>query len=340
LDGAVTRGHIGRRDFLRASLLTAGAVTMGPAFWRDRAFAAAPTLPGPGPYGALLPPDANGLRLPPRFSSRIVARGLVPVLPAGYVWHIFSDGSASYATPDGGWILVSNSEAPATAGGGASALRFSASGEVVDAYRILGDTDTNCAGGPTPWGTWLSCEEHDGGYVWECDPTGAKEAVKRPGLGKFKHEAACVDPVHGHVYLTEDLGDGNLYRFTPKAYPDLSEGVLATCVRHEDGTVTWVPLPDPEATRAPTRKQVAEATVFKRGEGIFFDSGFVYVATTSDEKVWAYDTVTETLEVLYDGKELGEKAPLHAVDNVTVIAAPPRDRGRVGGHRRDVQPRR
>ena len=86
-------------------------------------------------------------------------------------------------TDDGGWIYVSNSETPPQVGGGASALRFSSNGDIVDAYRILSDTWQNCAGGATPWGTWLSCEETDAGHVWECDPLGERDGVRASGHG-------------------------------------------------------------------------------------------------------------------------------------------------------------
>ena len=151
---------------------------------------------------------------------------LVSGLPvAGYTWHEFPDGGATFAQPDGGWIYVSNSESSAAVSGGASAIRFSADGQITSAYRILGGTRQNCAGGPTPWGTWLSCEETGFGFVYECDPTGAAPARKLRALGAFKHEAAAVDPINRHVYLTEDKSDGRLYRFTPRNYPDLSLGV-------------------------------------------------------------------------------------------------------------------
>lgn len=306
---------------MRTGLAAGAWLTFGGGAWRN-AFASTPALPGAGPYGPLKAPDANGIMLPEGFSSRIVARGGQPVAGTTFAWPIFSDGAATFATPDGGWILVSNSEVPATGDGGVGAVRFSPDGQIADAYRILGGTTANCAGGPTPWGTWLSCEEFDNGpgdagRVWECDPTGQREAVARPAMGVFSHEAACVDPVHRHVYLTEDQGQGLLYRFTPRAYPDLSEGMLEAASVGPDGVVRWLAVPDWQAKEKPTREQLPEATVFRRGEGIWYDSGTVYVATTSDSKVHAYNTYTETIEVLYDGDSLRE-TPLRDVDNVTM----------------------
>ena len=65
-------------------------------------------------------------------------------------------------------------------------LRFDARGELIDSYPICTGTTNNCAGGPTPWGTWLTCEEIDEGLVYECDPTGRQLAVPAPALGVFQ----------------------------------------------------------------------------------------------------------------------------------------------------------
>ncbi len=307
---------LSRRSFIRTGLVGAGALSFGTAFWRNALAAAPITKSGTGPYGTLLPPDANGVMLPPGFSSRIIARGNAPVGTTGYVLPIFPDGAATFATPDGGWLLAVNSEVPGGLGG-ASGIRFTPDGSVSAAYRILGNTSTNCAGGPTPWGTWLSGEEIDAGQIWECDPTGAKPGVARPAMGVFKHEAACVDPVREQLYLSEDIGDGGFYRFTPDTYPDLSTGLLEVACDGGAGRVIWKPVPDPTAAAGPTRKQVPDMIPFKRGEGIWFDSGKVYLATTSDETIHLYDTATGTIEVLFRAADVAD-TPLRGVDNLHV----------------------
>jgi len=213
-----------RRHVLTAGAQVAGAAALSSALGGASLLAAGTANAAPLQIGPLQAPDGNGIRLPTGFTSRVVAISLMPV--AGYSWHIFPDGGATFGQADGGWIYVSNSETSRSRGGGASALRFAANGNIVSAYRILRDTNQNCAGGPTPWGTWLSCEEVSFGFVHECDPTGANAAVRRRALGAFKHEAVAVDPVNRHLYLTDDEPDGRWYRFRPTAYPNLDSGIL------------------------------------------------------------------------------------------------------------------
>ena len=99
--------------------------------------------------GPLQAPDENGLRLPEGFTSRVIARARTPVGNTMHLWHAFPDGGAVFTTADGGWVYVSNSEVPFERGG-VGAIRFSESGEIVDAYSILTGTSTNCAGGAMP----------------------------------------------------------------------------------------------------------------------------------------------------------------------------------------------
>ena len=311
-----------RRDFLRSGLVTIGAALAGPSIWRSAL--AAPAQPGPGPYGPLATADANGLRLPEGFTGRVVARSRQRVAGTGYDWHDYPDGGATFPTADGGWIYASNSEVDEH--GGVGCLRFAPDGNIADAYRVLGNTSRNCAGGPTPWGTWLSCEEHARGMVWECDPTGSRPAVARPALGVFTHEAAAVDPIGKRVYLTEDRDDGGFYRFTPEAYPDLRTGLLEIALIEEvpavtrggASPVTWRVVPDPTYRGAePTRRQVGARTSFDGGEGSWFDDGVVYFTTKGDSRVWAYDTAASAIELLYDD-DLTGRAVLRGVDNVYV----------------------
>ena len=274
-------------------------------------------------------PDQNGLRLPQGFRSRVVARSGSPVeLASGgmsdYRWHFLPDGGATFPTEEGGWIYVSNSETPARAGGGAGALRFASDGSIRGAYRILGDTTLNCAGGPTPWGTWLSCEETAEGYVHECDPTGAQPAQARPALGAFTHEAVAVDPEHHHLYLTEDKVDGCLYRFTPTSYPKLAAGALEVArLDPSSARVSWLPLIHADPSNAPvgqrqaTRKQVPEAMQFKGGEGIWYHEGSIFFTTKHDNRVWALDTRTQLLRVVYESTT----GVLRGVDNIVASAS-------------------
>jgi uncharacterized protein len=305
-----------RRGFLVGGV---AAVGLGGAFWADLLGAAPSRRSAPAAvgYGPRLAPDEHGIRLPEGFRSRLIARGGEPVAGTGYRWHEWSDGSATFPVEGGGFILVSNAETLPE--GGASAIRFDARGEVEDAYPILSGTRQNCSGGGTPWGTWLSCEEVEDGLVWECDPTGRRRARPLPAMGVFKHEAAAVDPRGKRIYLTEDLMDGCFYRYTPRRWPELSEGLLEIAVAQGD-RIAWEAVPDPAARRTPIRRQVDGALVLKRGEGIWHDGGTVYVATTGDHRVHAYDIASARMRVLYDGLA-SASAPLLRVDQITANRA-------------------
>ncbi len=285
--------------------------------------------PGESPYGPLSDtPDENGLLLPAGFTSRIVAIGGDPVGDTDYAWHPFPDGAGTFDDGEGGWYYVCNSEVfdfMAPDAGGVSCIHFASDGSIIDAYRILSGSNSNCAGGVTPWGTWLSGEENFAGTgrLWECDPTGQKEAVFHEAMGRWTREAAAVDPEDQRVYMTEDNREGRVYRFTPTAYPDLSAGTLDVCVVGADGSVTWAPIADPSGATVPTRDQVPEATIFSGNEGIWFHEGWIYFTSKGDHSVHGIDLRAQTYTLIWKGDPDGlgtEGAVLSHVDNITVDA--------------------
>lgn len=296
-----------RRSFLRVGLGTGMAVAGAGLLTACEKLSA--------DYGPLQDPDVNGLFLPPGFTGRVVAVTGQAVGGTGFVWPANPDGGACFPVIGGGWVYVSNNET-AWPGGGASRIEFDATGSIVAAGAILTRTDRNCAGGPTPWNTWLSCEEVSRGVVWETDPYGVDIAAARPAMGRFTHEAAAVHAPTGDVYMTEDRPDGGFYRFSPTVRGALGSGALQV-LTEVGGTLAWTDVPDPAATTTSTRYQVPGTKVFNGGEGLWCEDDRVVFATKGDNRLWSYRPALHLLEVLYDD-DTSATPVLTGLDNVTL----------------------
>ena len=295
---------LSRRDFLsRASALTAGVAITGSAtslFTATAATAANAADPG---YGPLVPDPAGVLALPRGFEYTVVSRAGDPLSAGTGKVPGKQDGTGAFATA-GGVLLVVNHEQspgamyPATASadltydpaavGGTTTLLVDEENVRQRVYVSLAGTAVNCAGGTTPWGTWLTCEEtedragtkgyaKDHGWVFEVDPYHPENNVNPVplrDLGRFAHEACCVDPTDGHVYLTEDANGphGLFYRFTPNVLPGSVHslrnggtlealyvpGLANLASVTQPGTtfpVEWKPVPDAYGTTMSVRKQ-------------------------------------------------------------------------------------
>ena len=271
---------IDRRSFLRRFATVGGGVVLTPSIaglsaWSipsgmDRA--AKGRLPDPrdlliAPYGRLAPSaDCPELEIPERFRCvRLSSGGVASSVREGLTVPNAFDGMAAFPLPNGNVRLIRNHEMidsaadarpigqPAydsKASGGTTSLevRITGSGldllvELVDEFVSLASTRVNCAGGATPWGSWLSCEEITSGprsgydkphgYIFEvpASATGPVDPVPLREMGRFIHEAVAVDPETGIVYETEDTwydpggrpGAG-FYRFIPNRPGELAAG--------------------------------------------------------------------------------------------------------------------
>jgi secreted PhoX family phosphatase len=293
----------------RQALARTGALGVGIAFTGAvselfAGTAAAQELGHTG-YGPLVP-DPNGLLdLPEGFRYQVLSREGDPLRSGEGRVPSNHDGMTALPGRRGRVHLVRNHENRATARlgvptvdgltydpagkGGCTALTLDARNEVLSERVAIAGTAVNCSGGPTPWNTWLTCEEtedkagtngyaKDHGFIFEVDPADPRRtgAVPLTAMGRFQHEAVAVDPRNGVVYETEDAfiqPFGLFYRFLPRKplggtgalraggrlqamrVPDLPD---LSAVREPGASfdgVEWVDVPDPLAAKTPVRLQ-------------------------------------------------------------------------------------
>lgn len=341
---------VARRDFLKS----AAVVSMG-FIGLDLLCntVATPTLaaaPDNAGYGPLLDDPEGILALPEGFSYRIISR-VGEEMDDGLLVPGMHDGMAAFPGPDGKTVVIRNHEmvntqtdlspfgpngerlskvdraliydAQSPALGGTTNLIYDTrTGRLEKHFLSLAGTVRNCAGGPTPWNTWITCEETvapkgdgydvDHGYNFEIPARttpGLTPPVPLKAMGRMNHEALAVDPVSGVVYMTEDRGDGLIYRFIPKTPGKLVEGGKLQALvlsdhpsadtfnyLNSDGSarglhipvrqtmnVHWVDLDNVEAPRDDLRFQGYSkgAARFARGEGMWYGNDSIFFACTS-----------------------------------------------------------
>lgn len=210
-------------------------------------------------------------------------------------FHSRPDGAGVFASTNGGFYYVSNSEVDANAGGGVYVLEFDANGEVINYFRTL-SSSYNCGGGKTPWGTWVSCEENDNwGYCWQTDPAGTKQS-ERTGVvstgGNYESFAFDDRRATPRFFTTEDSSSGPLVRFTPDATAmacynqpnDAQKWCTLNSGTHDylrlnswgrSGTFQWVP-----------NKNAATPNMYPNAEGIDVVDGTLFFVSKTDRTLF------------------------------------------------------
>ena len=323
---------LNRRNFIGATGAAFSGLLLNGCTGRSAPLTSAPS--SFADYGPLVPDPAGMLDLPRGFSYRLLS-SLGNAMTDGCTVPDKADGMGCFSLGNDEIVLIRNHElVPADDAGGVLAKGFGTrdgaivpggtTSIVLDAttlevkreFRSLAGTIRNCSGGITPWGSWLTCEEaptgpgqrfgeglaENHGWVFEvpANATGLIDAVPLKAMGRFNHEAACIDPRTGIVYLSEDRDDSVLYRFVPTTPGRLGDGGLLQAMvveglsdtrnwtsadmavgsRH---TVRWIDCDDVGSPNDDLRSRAAAkgAAVVARGEGIHTGTDEIFVCSTN-----------------------------------------------------------
>jgi uncharacterized protein len=341
-----TNRQVGRRDFLRSAVVAAGAVATVPALQGLTILGAKGRVSAPrgrGSYGPLVPAadlrdGVERIALPEGFSYRSFSPAgrrmsdgnLVPLAHDGMGVFNMEDGKfrlvRNHEDRNGGGLgttaLDPNRSYDMRAGGGTTTLVVNPfTRELERDFVSLSGTTVNCAGGITPWNSWVTCEETNAGPTSPATPpslpwlrqhgycfdvpaaaNGQVAAVAIPSMGRFSHEALAVDPGTSIVYETEDnSGNSGFYRFIPTTPGVLVNGGQLQMLAIEDRfqydartgqtvgarlSATWVDIdnPNPSGTSSTAvfnQGRVQGGVRFARLEGCWWGNGAIYFADTS-----------------------------------------------------------
>lgn len=335
-----------RRDFIRL----ASAASIG--FLGLQAFASKNPLKEAVKdigYGELIPDPFQVMDLPKGFSYKIISRQ-GEKMSDGFLTPGKADGMATFTGKKGKVIIIRNHELSVEnlpespygednrllsrldksllydfgrgqkpSLGGTTTLVYDEKSQKIEKHFLsLAGTNRNCAGGKTPWNSWISCEEdiHIKGEISEKDhgfnfevPASEKIQLLQPlplrAMGRFNHEAICVDPQTNIIYQTEDTHDGLIYRFIPLDVKNLAKGgkLQALALKENQSAdtrnwkelktakfplnqpqpVEWIDLVEVESPKNNLRYQGFEkgAARFARGEGMWFGNKELYFACTN-----------------------------------------------------------